>query len=70
MWFAFIDNSINYFDVGISEGCFIFDFASLPLDVARPIEPIKCTIIIIITNNNNNVDLVLKTPYNIIKTHL
>jgi len=23
--------------VGISEGCFIFDFASLPLEVARPI---------------------------------
>ena len=23
--------------VGISEGCFIFDFASLPLKVARPI---------------------------------
>jgi len=25
--------------VGISEGCFIFDFASLPLEVARPIWP-------------------------------
>ena len=24
-------------DVGISEGCFIFDFASLPLKVTRPI---------------------------------
>ena len=24
-------------DVGISEGCFILDFASLPLQVARPI---------------------------------
>ena len=23
--------------VGISEGCYIFDFASLPLEVARPI---------------------------------
>ena len=23
--------------VGISEGCFIFDYASLPLEVARPI---------------------------------
>ena len=23
--------------VGISEGCFIFDFASLPLEVAQPI---------------------------------
>jgi len=23
--------------VGISEGCFIFEFASLPLEVARPI---------------------------------
>ena len=23
--------------VGISDGCFIFDFASLPLEVARPI---------------------------------
>jgi len=23
--------------VGISEGCFVFDFASLPLEVARPI---------------------------------
>ena len=23
--------------VGISEGCFIFDFASLPLEVTRPI---------------------------------
>ena len=25
------------FSVGISEGCFIFDLASLPLEVARPI---------------------------------
>ena len=25
--------------MGISEGCFIFDFASLPLEVARPIQP-------------------------------
>ena len=24
-------------DVGITEVCFIFDFASLPLEVARPI---------------------------------
>ena len=29
--------------VGISEGCFIFDFASLPLEVARPIQPTMCT---------------------------
>ena len=29
--------------VGISEGCFIFDFASLPLDVVRPIQPTICT---------------------------
>jgi len=28
--------------VGISEGCFIFDLASLPLEVARLIEPTMC----------------------------
>jgi len=28
--------------VGISEGCFIFDFASLPLEVAWPFYPIMC----------------------------
>ena len=28
--------------VGISEGCFIFDFASLHLEVARPIYPTMC----------------------------
>ena len=30
-------------DVVISEGCFIFDFASLPLEVAQPIYPAMCT---------------------------
>ena len=29
--------------VGISEGCFVFDFASLPLEVAQPIQPTLCT---------------------------
>ena len=29
--------------VGISEGCFIFHLASLPLEVARPIQPTMCT---------------------------
>ena len=29
--------------VGISESCFIFDFTSLPLEVARPIWPTVCT---------------------------
>jgi len=29
--------------VGISKACFIFDFASLPLEVARPILPTVCT---------------------------
>ena len=29
--------------VGIFEGCFIIDFASLPLEVARPIQPTMCT---------------------------
>ena len=29
--------------VGISEGCFIFDFTSLPSEVARPIYPTMCT---------------------------
>jgi len=29
--------------MGISEGCFIFDFTSLPLEVARPIYPTMCT---------------------------
>ena len=29
--------------VSISEHCFIFDFASLPLEVVRPIQPIMCT---------------------------
>ena len=29
--------------VGIYEGCFIFTFASLPLDVARPIQPTMYT---------------------------
>ena len=28
---------------GIFQGCFIFDFASLPLEVARPIQPTVCT---------------------------
>ena len=28
--------------VGISEGCFILDFASLPLEVTRPIQPTMC----------------------------
>ena len=27
----------HHFRISISEGCFIFDFASLPLEVARPI---------------------------------
>ena len=29
--------------MGISEECFIFDLASLPLEVARPIYPTMCT---------------------------
>ena len=29
--------------VGISEGCFVFRFVSLPLEVARPIQPTLCT---------------------------
>ena len=29
--------------MGISEGCFIFDFASLPLEVAWPILATMCT---------------------------
>ena len=29
--------------VGISEGCFVFHFVSLPLEVARPIQPTLCT---------------------------
>jgi len=29
--------------MGISEGCFIFDFASLPLEVTQPIYPSMCT---------------------------
>ncbi|KAK2147741.1 hypothetical protein LSH36_538g01023 [Paralvinella palmiformis] len=29
--------------MGISEGCFVFDFTSLPLEVARPIKPTMCT---------------------------
>ena len=29
--------------LSISEGCFIFDFASLPLKVAQPIYPTMCT---------------------------
>ena len=29
--------------VHLSEGCFIFDFVSLPLEVARPIQPTTCT---------------------------
>ena len=28
---------------GISAGCFIFDFTSLPLEVTRPIQPTLCT---------------------------
>ena len=31
------DHTYPFSNPGISEGCFIFDFASLPLDVARPI---------------------------------
>ena len=29
--------------VGISEGCFVFHFVSLPLEGARPIQPALCT---------------------------
>jgi len=29
--------------VGISGGCFVFHFVSLPLEVARPIKPTLCT---------------------------
>ena len=29
--------------VGISEGCFVFHFVSLPLEVAQPIQPTLCT---------------------------
>ena len=29
--------------VDISEGCFVFDIASLPLEFARPIQPTMCT---------------------------
>ena len=31
------------FGMGISNGCFIFDFDSLSLEVARPIQPTLCT---------------------------
>ena len=30
-------NPSSNLGVGISDGCFIFDFATLPLEVARPI---------------------------------
>ena len=30
-------------DVAISKGCFYFEFASLPSEVARPISPTTCT---------------------------
>ena len=36
-WTADRYHPCSNFVVGISEGCFIFDFASLPLEVARPI---------------------------------
>ena len=31
----------------ISEGCFLFDFASLPLEVARPIQSTLCTKVVV-----------------------
>ena len=34
-------------DVGISEGCFIFDFTSLPLEAAQPIYPTMCTKVVV-----------------------
>ena len=33
----------SYPGMGISEGFFIFDFTSLPLEVAQPIQPTMCT---------------------------
>ena len=35
--------TLQCFSVGISEGCFVFHFVSLPLEVARPIQPTLCT---------------------------
>jgi len=34
-------------DVGISEGCFIFDFTSLPLEIAGPMKPTMCTKVVV-----------------------
>ena len=36
-WTTYQYHPCSNLGVDISEGCFIFDFASLPLDVARPI---------------------------------
>ena len=36
-WITNHYHACSNLNVGIAEGCFIFDFASLPLEVARPI---------------------------------
>ena len=40
--------------LGISEGCFIFHFASLPLEVVRPIQPTTCTKVAVNDNHHHH----------------
>ena len=52
--------------VGISEGCFVFNFALLPLEVARPILPTMRTKVDVIhppSSSPNNIEPVCGTNY-------
>jgi len=45
--------------VGVSEVCFVFDFASLPVEVARPIYPIICTKLAVKNQSSSDVQSLL-----------
>jgi len=42
--------------VGIFEGCFNIDFASLPLEVVRPIYPTMCTNVAVKHKSSSSID--------------
>ena len=43
--------------VGISVGCFVFHFVSLPLEVARPIQPTLCTKVAVRHQSSSSVNI-------------
>ena len=47
--------------VAMSEGCFIFDFPSLPLEVGRPIKPTPCTKVAVKHQPSNHSDILYIT---------